>query len=167
MRLSPCCSLYVSHSVGRFLEKSKTSLHGRDAGCLPDDTISCLGTSSRTRVRERQHFIFSAINICRCSFRLSAFCPTPPSSRKMCAMENDTVIIERLASGPTDMLVRPCVDCGLITGRFCDFCLAEERCPTEVWCENQMTPLCSKCEEKHDKCHFCRKVSWATPPPHR
>ena len=33
----------------------------------------------------------------------------------------------------TEMLCRPCVDCGLETGCFCDYCLACDRCPKEQW----------------------------------
>ena len=58
------------------------------------------------------------------------------------------------------MLVRPCVDCGLITGRFCDGprlsptgryidCFAADRCPTERWAQGQRTPLCSRCDWAH------------------
>ena len=75
-------------------------------------------------------------------------------------------------------LIRPCVDCGLITGRFCDGedfgpsgkpCLAKDKHPEsgEKWGETQRTPLCSKCEDKHDKCHYCRGVSFCTPFPHQ
>ena len=72
-----------------------------------------------------------------------------------------------LATGSEEMLNRPCVDCGLITGRFCDYCLASDRMPGEVWAAGQMTPLCSYCDNKHDACHFCRGQTWCTPPPHR
>ena len=72
-----------------------------------------------------------------------------------------------LAMGSPAMLNRPCVDCGLFTGRFCDYCLASDRLPDEVWAAGQMTPLCSNCENKHQACHFCRGASWCTPPPHR
>ena len=72
-----------------------------------------------------------------------------------------------LAMGSPAMLNRPCVDCGLFTGRFCDRCLASDRMPAEVWADGQMTPLCSNCENKHQACHFCRGASWCTPPPHR
>eukprot|EP00975_Prorocentrum_lima_P040090 8421035-Prorocentrum_lima.AAC.1 len=41
---------------------------------------------------------------------------------------------------------RPCVDCGLMTGRFCDWCLAADRLPGEVRAAGQMTPLCSHCD---------------------
>ena len=63
-----------------------------------------------------------------------------------------------------DELCRPCVDCGQITGRFCDYCFAEDRIPDERWAAGQSTPLCSKCDNTHDCCHFCRGVNWARPP---
>ena len=75
--------------------------------------------------------------------------------------------MEVLCCGDEKDLNRPCVDCGLITGRYCDFCLAVTRIPTEAWIQNQHTPLCSKCDWKHGKCHFCRGQSWATRPPWR
>jgi len=64
-------------------------------------------------------------------------------------------------------LIRPCVDCGTRTGRFCDGiprdygafidCFAADRCPSEQWETNQRTPLCSTCDEAFDLCHFCRE----------
>ena len=55
---------------------------------------------------------------------------------------------EVFAGGTEANLKRLCVDCGLITGRFCDFCLAEVRLPNEHWCDGQMTPLCSRCDNR-------------------
>ncbi len=75
--------------------------------------------------------------------------------------------MEVLCAGDEKDLNRPCVDCGLITGRYCDYCLAATRIPTETWIQNQHTPLCSKCDNKYGKCHFCRGQSWATRPPWR
>ena len=80
-------------------------------------------------------------------------------------------LVEVLAVGDEKMLCRPCVDCGLRTGRFCDFCLAADRMPSEVWAEGQLTPLCGACEAKpwgpdgssEGCCHFCRGVSMARP----
>ena len=70
------------------------------------------------------------------------------------------------AVGSPELLIRPCVDCGLKTGGYCDKCLAEDRMPEEEWAEGQHTPLCSKCDEAHKKCHYCRRVPWCVPPPH-
>ena len=66
--------------------------------------------------------------------------------------------------GDQETLNRPCVDCGQITGRFCDYCYAADRCPDERWAPNQLTPLCSRCDNTHDKCHFCRGQAWCVPP---
>lgn len=66
-----------------------------------------------------------------------------------------------------ETLVRPCVDCGQRTGRFCDYCYAADRCPDERWAPNQMTPLCTRCDNTHDKCHFCRGQAWCVPPASR
>ena len=49
--------------------------------------------------------------------------------------------MEILASGTEEQLIRPCVDCGMWTGRFCDYCLAADKLPDEEWVEGQMTPL--------------------------
>ena len=73
--------------------------------------------------------------------------------------------IEVLAMGDREVLVRPCVDCGLMTGCFCDHCEAASRLPHETWAEGQMTPLCTQCERRHGACHFCRKQHWCVPPP--
>ena len=69
-----------------------------------------------------------------------------------------------LAFGEDYELTRPCVDCGLYTGRFCDWCLGSERIPSQSWCEGQRTPLCSRCDNRWDACHFCRGLHWCTPP---
>ena len=70
----------------------------------------------------------------------------------------------------------PCVDCGLITGNFCDGgpsvgydrCFAPERVPHDYNNTGgfgvQKTPLCSYCETRVGFCRFCRGVSSCTPP---
>ena len=73
--------------------------------------------------------------------------------------------LEVLCQAPQEVLYRPCVDCGKYTGRFCDFCLAVERVPSEQWANGQHTPLCSKCDERH-ACHFCLEIDWCQPFPH-
>ena len=72
--------------------------------------------------------------------------------------------MEVLAYGEEEDLTRPCVDCGLYTGRFCDHCFASWRVPSEEWCRGQRTPLCSRCDNLWDACHFCRGEHWCTPP---
>ena len=74
--------------------------------------------------------------------------------------------LEVIAMGSSDTLIRPCVDCGLMTGRFCDDCRAAERVPKEGWAPGQKTPLCSECDNREGRCHFCRGQKWACPPPH-
>ena len=71
-----------------------------------------------------------------------------------------------LCRGSKKMLCRPCVDCGLYTGRFCDHCLAASRVPSEEWAPNQATPLCSQCDWRWEACRFCRGVHSCTPPAH-
>ena len=78
--------------------------------------------------------------------------PGPTSSSS-----NSSISMEVLAYGNENMLIRPCVDCARITGSFCDFCRAADRCPDQKWADRQMTPLCTVCcHEKHHKCRFCR-----------
>ena len=69
------------------------------------------------------------------------------------------------AAGVPATLCRPCEDCGLITGRFCDSCFAIDRVPSEVWAAGQLTPLCSSCRNRYGKCHYCRGMTWVTAPP--
>jgi hypothetical protein len=69
----------------------------------------------------------------------------------------------------------PCVDCGLMTGNFCDggisvdfdHCFAAERVPKDYanigGVGMQRTPLCSYCETRWNFCRFCRKVKGCTP----
>ena len=62
---------------------------------------------------------------------------------------------------------RPCVDCGLVTGGWCEGrygqCPANHWIPTETWRANRSSPLCSKCEEHFLWCHLCRHVTWSRP----
>ena len=83
-----------------------------------------------------------------------------------------------------------CVDCGVYTSRFCDGdevcgadgrwrgtpCLANNTVGRvnalgELIPEGQRTPLCYECcarafrQHGQEKCHYCRGVAWATPPP--
>ena len=63
-------------------------------------------------------------------------------------------------------LLRGCVDCGRLTGSFCDGCHAADRLPMDHWALGQRTPLCTSCDRLHDACHYCRGVQWCTPPMH-
>jgi len=75
--------------------------------------------------------------------------------------------LEAHCFGAPGQLVRPCVDCGLITGCFCDSCIAEDRLPDEAWAAGQATPLCTDCDRVFEECHFCRRQHWCAPKPHR
>ena len=69
----------------------------------------------------------------------------------------------------------PCVDCGLLTGNFCDGswrvgfdrCFARNRVPKDYASAsgfgNQRTPLCSYCETLSNYCRFCRAIPSCTP----
>ena len=69
---------------------------------------------------------------------------------------------------PQPKLVRPCVNCGLTTGNFCDGlgyeCYAEDNVPAEKWCVAQRTPFCNFCESKRPACRFCMRTPSCTPP---
>jgi hypothetical protein len=80
------------------------------------------------------------------------------------------------AYGDKDLLHRPCVDFGLMTGRYGEtmkqkshavwqggFCSAQDRIPSERWAPGQSTPLCKSCEDRYGACHFCRRAKWCTP----
>ena len=77
------------------------------------------------------------------------------------------VPMQVIATGSSELLNRPCVDCGLITGSFCDHCRAAARCPDEGWAINHMTPFCSHCDRKLHACHFCRGQQWCVPETHQ
>ena len=87
---------------------------------------------------------------------------------------------EALCVGDADQLLQPCVDCGRVTGNFCETtlqqghalwqggsCFVADHVRGSDWAPNQRTPLCTECEERHGACRFCRKVHSCTPPAHR
>ena len=75
----------------------------------------------------------------------------------------EKVMMHVMAVGTVEMFTRPCVDCGQITGCYCDYCLAKDRVKDEEWADGQATPLCSDCDRRFDMCHFCRKQEWVRP----
>ena len=85
-----------------------------------------------------------------------------PGAYSRGTMANMKIQACRVEGGPS--FFRPCVDCGRITGSFCDFCNGAERLPQEKWNENQGTPLCGDCDDKRGCCHFCEGKSWCRPP---
>ena len=67
-------------------------------------------------------------------------------------------------------LTRACVDCGLLTGNWCEAsCFEVDRlgAKLEDWQDNQFTPHCTLCEKRYKFCHFCLGKDWATPEIHR
>ena len=82
-------------------------------------------------------------------------------------LDHMSQVFEVLAvAGPEEegLLLRPCVDCGLQTGCYCDHCRAADRMPEEKWAKGQMTPLCTRCDKTWGACHFCRGLLWCVPP---
>ena len=89
----------------------------------------------------------------------------PETRVLLCSVWTDPCMsLEVLASGTPEELARPCVECGLVTGNFCDKlefitgfkCLAENRLPLLSWVQGQRTPFCTGCEKKLGSCYFCR-----------
>ena len=75
--------------------------------------------------------------------------------------------MEVLAVGNRELPNRPCVDCGLFTGCFCDWCYAAERDPDSEWARGHHTPLCTSCDRKYGRCHYCRGMQWAVLAPRK
>ena len=73
--------------------------------------------------------------------------------------EKNNVVLNVMAYADANVLQRPCVDCGLVTGCFCDYCHAKDRDPSGHYTEGQGTPLCTDCDREFEMCHFCRKDS--------
>ena len=70
-------------------------------------------------------------------------------------------------------LVHPCVDCGQITGNWCNNeWHAIDQVPFgdvthESWNLVQITPHCTVCETRYQWCHFSRGMAWCSPDVHR
>ena len=78
--------------------------------------------------------------------------------------------IPAIAFGSIDDFIKPCVDCGQMTGRYCEgrndgarvregnICLAAFRILSGPY-----APFCSQCESKLRVCHFCRNIPSGLP----
>ena len=73
--------------------------------------------------------------------------------RAFVEMSAEKNIVVLLAAGDANILHRPCVDCGLVTGCFCDYCFAEDRDPSGEYASGQHTPLCTDCDREFEMCH--------------
>ena len=71
----------------------------------------------------------------------------------------------KLAYGTCDDLRRPCVDCGLYTGCFCDGLPSPQLCRPKIGKGNRRP--CAPCDRRMEICHFCRGVPQITSPAHR
>ena len=80
------------------------------------------------------------------------------------SVELNEVALETLASG--DPCLMPCVDCGLVTNKFCDLCWGEDHFPQDKWAHGRLIPLCNRCDLMYLQCHFCRGEDWCVPAPH-
>ena len=63
-------------------------------------------------------------------------------------------------SADPDTFKKPCIECGLITGNFCDGqtgeCFAKDTIKDGKFEPGQRTPMCTKCEKKYRFCKVCR-----------
>ena len=82
--------------------------------------------------------------------------PSQPSSQAGGANEYRMATCEMLATGTEELFIRPCVDCGRVTEGFCGYCYAAQRISPETSAQEQITPLCSECDNRFDCCRFCR-----------
>ena len=81
------------------------------------------------------------------------------------SVELNEVALEKLASG--DPCLMPCVDCGLVTHKFCDLCWGEDHFPQDKWAHGRLIPLCNRCDLMYlQGCHFCRGEDWCVPAAH-
>ena len=87
----------------------------------------------------------------------------------VCTMSSSLEVLDVFYEGEETSF--PCVDCGLLTGNFCDggisipydTCFACVRVPTDYPLSRQRTPLCTYCETLSEFCRFCRKQHGCTP----
>ncbi|MDA8583789.1 hypothetical protein N9L68_06130 [bacterium] len=93
----------------------------------------------------------------------------PPEREVRTSAEHDPTSrrkeLQIMAMGEPEMLLRHCIDCGMKTGNYCDGCLAKDRFPDDDWAEGQMTPLCTRCDQKFGRCHRCRGEQWCVQRP--
>ena len=83
-----------------------------------------------------------------------------PATGSMAHVRSDDmeiVVVDKL-SETLPGYVLPCIDCGHMTGSWCDGC---EKTMEEQ--KKRLTPLCSICEKHVLVCHRCRGVAMATP----
>ena len=103
--------------------------------------------------------------ICACGLTVC----TSPVVACLCDRVCTTRFMQRGYEGDDAGLIRPCWDCGRRTGSWCDGgsptgkCAAVLACPVESWRPNQATPLCTRCDDLHGRCHSCRGVSGCRP----
>ena len=106
----------------------------------------------------RSHFGSSVVGTARVPASLHI------TSHSSMAVNNDNTM-HVLAVGDEATLCRPCVDCGVKTERFCDFCYSLTKWLMRCGLDNQLVPLCSRCNWAHGACHFCRGLVWCMPRP--
>ena len=142
---------YLSiHQIILSYDICSLSYHTKSVG--PMGFIVCLSPSMFVciplRVAHKLSPLFSF-----CSLSESSLCfLSSVNESKMARKKN---VLEIVQVAPQDLLFRPCADCGLRTGSWCDSCLAADRFPKEEWSGEQNTPLYMSCDHDHRYCHFC------------
>ena len=78
------------------------------------------------------------------------------------------------ACGQPEDFISPCVDCGHVTGSWCDKGTTDQNCYLRTYLHpmqfakaaypaDKNTPLCTSCDSRFNMCPFCRGVPSATP----
>ena len=146
-----------------------------DAKPLPGTPSRCFIVPSKGSIKRYDQMITIShifLIISSSSSSIVAIVATVPTACHYNFGERIKILVT-MSSGSSVSEVRPmfstfcrsCVDCGLFTGSYCDFCNGAERIPSERWVRGQGTPLCTTCDARYGSCHYCRGVAWATPPP--
>jgi hypothetical protein len=73
--------------------------------------------------------------------------------------QEEVVVVDKIPETRPEYEL-PCIDCGLLTGNWCDSC---EKIMMDAG--KRLTPLCTGCEEEKLRCHQCDGVAMATPFP--
>ena len=143
-----CCLVIFATVFGMFIHLWRSGAAGSSPSCdiLPLQIVSSVGKCVRSCV---------SVAICPKPARIEVIKSAIHSSRMA------TLTVECFSES-ADQLVQPCVDCGLWTGNWCE-CFGQQWMPNSTWEPGQHTPLCTCCENRHGKCHYCRRVQWCTP----
>ena len=146
-----------------------------EAGCV--QCTACMATTLETCLSMATHFARGGTSA---QAGPTALQHLGGITSQVAALLDVGMVLDVLCFGTEEQLLQPCVDCGLITGNFCEtkrqrghilwqggYCFVADHLHGSGWAPYQRTPLCTKCERLHGSCRFCRKVHGCTPPAHR